>query len=416
MYSKSVESILTFNILIISYFYWIIISYTTSHTGSYFLIDIAIILFLIGAVLLGYIFLLGEEKNKHELFILLNKKTLSVFFSLVAYCLIVSIVFILKPGGNEFKVLVLFSSLAAAFFVFLYPLNNKRYVFVFNILILITQIMVLYIGICNYYASGKLFSEINVFFSSTNGLASFAIVSFAFSILSCLSLIRNLLQYKLLSVVISLNILISLLIVILSYSRSAIAAFIIMFSYILCSTLIHKKTGIVFILKLLIIYIIIIIIFLLINEPIRSQIYSYFNLISKFKDPFLQNIRFTMWGDVFKQLRSSPDTFLFGEYEIFLPISNTGITHAHNSFVEIFRSAGFFSIFFFFLGLGIALLGGGFRFLRENTLIIAVLILLLIKASFDDNLLWIDNYDFLVFWAIFQCSKNNSNFDDKKIL
>ena len=410
MYIKTIESVLTFNILIVFYFYWLVIYFQAKASRTTILTLSALALII--SISLSYFFLLNVGRKKTKLIISKNRKTYLMFFAISAHSLVIFIAFFLKPGGSQLIPIEIFCSLFAAIFVFLHPLKRKNAILILNICILIVQIIVLYkitYNIINYN-----YYNIVPFFASTGTLAFFAIISFAFSLLSSISLSNKLFKYKSLLLFIFLNIMVSILIIILSYSRGALVSFVIMFVYLLCSALFFKKSEASSILKLLIISMAILALPFLLNKPLNLKFLNYFYSLYKFRISFFETPRYEIWKDVIGQITTRTDTFLFGEPILFLEITNTHQWHAHNSYLEMIRCAGIFSLFFFFIGVYIAFSKKGFGFFKENILATAVLIVLLIQIFFQD-IFMSGNYYFLIFWAMLECCRTMNLKNNKKI-
>ena len=412
MYIKTVKSILTFNILIISYFYWILVSFQMKGSKTSILVLSALALII--SVSLAYFFLINEGIKKGKLIISQNKKAYLMFFVISAYSIVMISAFLFKPGGSQLVPIEIVCSLFAAIFVFLHPLKSKNTVLTFNVSVLIIQVIVLYKIIYNWYITNCIYFSITSFIAGTKTLAFFAIVSFAFSLLSCVFLSKNLFKHRSLTLVISLNIIVSVLISISTYARGAMASFAIMFVYLLCSTLFFKKSEASSILKLSISSMVILFCLFLLNKSLNLEVSNFFNSIYKFHIGFLDTSRFIMWKEGINQVTSRVDTFLFGEPKLFSTISYTYSWHLHNSYLEMIRCAGIFSVFFFLVGVYIAFSRKGFGFFKENIFATAVLIILLIQILFDDFFMG-GNYHFLIFWAMLECCRSTNLKNDEEI-
>ncbi len=405
---SNTNSLLFFNIILAFYFYYI---YTASNIFDKLPPRIQTILlgYLTVSIVLTFTFIIFQQKNE-KLKIIIHKENLMIILSIIGYYSLMIISFIFKSPESRVRIILLFISLTALFCVFFLPLSKKIYLYIFNIIILVVQLYVLYFGLINVSKTVVMYSGINVFFSSTNGLAHFAIVNCAYVFLSYGSFIRNnkninLIKYKLIFLLISFNIFISLVIVTLSMGRGTIFAFFLMLLYLIYSALFLKKRELSIFFKFIIIFFLILFIFINLSSSIRFQVLEYFSNINKYKFSF-QSSRFGMW----KEFLNRPDLsylLIFGEDKIFSSLgSQWGYTwHLHNSYLEIIRNMGIFPVVFIFFAIFILLFKAKrFNFFKNNIFATAILILLFTASFFEDDFLWGTNYDFLAFWSLLQCS------------
>ena len=197
---------------------------------------------------------------------------------------------------------------------------------------------------------------------------------------------------------------VSLLIILLAFSRGSMIAFVLMLLYLIWSILFNKKEPFI-VLKFNAILTSALFIFFITISSFKFHIFEYIGSIAKYKF-ILSTPRFELWKDFLTKAINSPDLFIFGENKIFSGITYPIYTfHLHNSYLEIIRSTGILPLVFLFFSLCLLVKMKSFSFNRNNIFTTASLILLLVAAFFEDSLLWAQNYDFLIFWAILQCSK-----------
>lgn len=415
---RNLESLITFNILVLSYFLWLNVA--VSRFQSLLILDInsvyIIILFLLINICIGYSFIIFNQREKNTFTGLLSSKSVLVVFFLIFYCLILAIAFIFKPGAGKLKSIQVFISVVASFYIILLPLNNKKIVFIFNILISITLIVNLYIGFSNWYRLGKVFSFIGLSYGSTNVFAVSGAVSCALSMLSYFSFLKNNHSDKLISCIVSFNIFIAYITSIVAYSRAVFGAISIMLFYLFCVVVFfkNKEKGLGDIFKLLFILVLILLIFFMVNKPMRLEINNYFNSIYKRNVYFLETARYDFWGETMDRLKSNPDIFFIGENSIHSYTLKTKTRHVHNSFVELIRMAGIFPSFFLFLCLSIIFWRRKLYFFKKNALAISALLMLLVVSFFNDTLVWPSSFDFLLFWAILECSRNGITYNNSE--
>ena len=404
---SNTNSLLFFNIILTFYFYYI---YAASNIFNKLppRIQTILLAYLTVSIVLTFTFIIFQQKNE-KLKIIIHKENLMIILSIIGYYSLMIISFIFKSPESRVRIVLLFISLTALFCAFFLPLSKKIYLYIINIIILVVQLYVLYSGLISATKTVVMYSGINVFFSSTNGLSHFAIVNCAYVFLSYGSFIRNnkntnLIKNKLIFLLISFNFFISLVIIILSMSRGTIFAFVLMLLYLIYSALFLKKRELFIFFKFIIIFVLILFIFLNLSSSIKFQVLEYFKSINKYD---LQSARFGMW----KEFLNRPNLsylLIFGEDKLFLNLgSKWGYNwHLHNSYLEIIRNMGIFPVVFIFLAIFILLFKEKrFSFFKNNIFATAILILLFTASFFEDDFLWGTNYDFLAFWSLLQCSK-----------
>jgi len=407
---SDINSLLTFNIMLAIYIFFI---YVFSNIFTNKLpprIQTILLAYLTVCTILTFTFIIFQQKNE-KLKIVIHKENLMIILLIIGYYSLMIISFIFKSPESRVRIVLLFISLTAVFCVFFLPLSKKIYLYIFNIIILVMQLYVLYFGLINVGKTVVMYSGINVFFSSTNGLAHFAIVNCAYVFLSYESFIRNkkninLINDKLIFLLIPFNIFLSSVIIILSMSRGTIFAFFLMLLYLMYSTLFLKKKELYIFFKFIIIFFLILFIFINLNSSIKFQVLEYFKSINKYS---FQSARFGMWKEFFNRPNLSY-LLIFGEDKLFLNLgSKWGYNwHLHNSYLEITRNMGIFPVVFIFLAIFILLFKKKrFSFFKNNIFATAILILLFTASFFEDDFLWATNYDFLAFWSLLQCSKIN---------
>lgn len=407
---KSTIPLITFNILILCYLLWLSTNMYIIASLSILSISLVyiIILFLIINICIGYSFIIFNQREKNIFTGLLSSKTILVVFFLIFYCLILAIAFIFKPEVGRLKSIQVFISLLAASHIIIFPLINKKIVFIFNILMSITLTVNLYIGFSNWYNLGKVFSFIGLSYGSTNVFAVSGAVSCALSMLSYFSFLKNNHSDKLISCIVSFNIFIAYITSIVAYSRSVFGAISIMLFYLFCVVVFfknkEKKLGNIS--KLLFILVLILVIFFIVNRSMRLEINNYFSSVGKRNVYFLETRRYDFWSETIDRLKSNPDIFFIGESSIRSYTLETKVRHVHNSFLELIRTAGIFPLFFLFLCLGIVFWRRKLYFFKKNALAISALLMLLVILFFNDYLTFPSSYDFLIFWAILECSRN----------
>lgn len=378
---------------------------------------------LIGSVVLSYIYLFNNPGKKVKIIAFEDRKTRLIIFVIAGYCLIIFLAFFSKTVStlniidlpslvwyfndteHGISKLKLFIALLGAIFVYSHKLNMKS-ALILNAIILCTQGYILFGCITNWDIHGRIYEAISPYFGSTNGLASFSIVSLAFAILSISPLSESSRIPKRLFTIIYLNFFISLFIIILSFSRGGFIAVGIMMFYFIGSALFFQRSNQFAkrIVKFLIPFLIIIIFYLIIN-PLGPSYYIYFDNINKAQEISFRALdRYFIWREAFDQITESFGALLFGKREIFSYILG-GHSHAHNSYIEMVRNAGIFSFFFFFTAICIALLRKGFGFFTKNTLATGVLLMLLILLVGEDDILWSSLFCFPVFWAMLECCR-----------
>ena len=408
-------------ILIVFYFHYVHMAYVPEglHRGV-----MLSVFSLIGSVVLSYIFLFNNPGKEVKITTSEDRKTRLIIIVIAGYCLIMFLAFFSKTFSNlniiDLPSLVwyfndtehgisrikLFIALLGAIFVYSHKLNMKS-VFILNAIIVCTQSIILYYSLTNWNISNRLYNEINPFFSSTNGLTSFAIVSLSYSILSISPLTERLKITKGLFSIINLNLLISFIIIILSFSRGGFIAVGIMMFYFIGSSLFFQKLNHFTnrISKLLILFLVIGVSHIIINPFNIPQITIYFDQINKARNlMFHIDSRFIIWEGAIDQIRASVGTFFFGMREVFsllLYITH----HAHNSYIEMVRNAGIFSFVIFFTAICIALFRKRFDFFSKNVLATGVLLMLLILIVGETDLLWPNLFCFPVFWAMLECCR-----------
>ena len=406
---SNTNSLLFFNIILTFYFYYI---YAASNIFDKLppRIQTILLAYLTVSIVLTFTFIIFQQKNE-KLKIIIHKENLMIILLIIGYYSLMIISFIFKSPESRVRIVLLFISSTALFCVFFLPLSKKIYLYIFNIIILVVQLYVLYFGLINVSKTVVMYSGINVFFSSSNGLAHFAIVNCAYVFLSYGSFIRNnkninLIKDKLILLLISFNIFISLVIIILSMSRGTIFAFALMLLYLIYSALFLKKRELYIFFNFIIIFFLILFIFINLSSSIKFQVLEYFSGVNKVKFSF-QSSRFGMW----KEFLNRPDLsylLIFGKDKIFSSLgSKWGYTrHLHNSYLEIIRNIGIFPVVFIFFAIFILLFKAKrFNFFKNNIFATAILILIFTASFFDDDFLWSTNYDFLAFWSLLQCSK-----------
>jgi len=406
---SNTNSLLFFNIILTFYFYYI---YVASNIFDKLpsIIQTILVAYMTVSLVLTFTFIIFQQKNG-KLKIIIHKENLMIILSIIGYYSLMIISFIFKSPEPRGIIVLLFISLTALFCVFFLPLSKKIYLYIINIIILVVQLCVLYFGLINVSKTVVMYSGINVFFSSTNGLAHFAIVNCAYVFLSYGSFIRNnkninSIKDKIIFLLISFNIFISLVITILSMGRGSILAFFLMLLYLIYSALFLKKRELFIFFKFIIIFFLILFIFINLSSSIKFQVLEYFSSVNKVKFSF-QSSRFGMW----KEFLNRPDLsylLIFGEDKIFLSLgSKWGYTqHLHNSYLEIIRNIGIFPVIFIFFAISILLFKAKrFSFFKNNIFATAILILIFTASFFEDDFLWATNYDFLAFWSLLQCSK-----------
>lgn len=405
---SNTNSLLFFNIILTFYFYYI---YAASNFFNKLppRIQTILLAYLTVSIVLTFTFIIFQQKNE-KLKIVIHKENLMIILLIIGYYSLMIVSFIFKSPGYHIRAILLCISLTALFCVFFLPLSKKIYLYIFNIIILVVQLYVLYFGFINAVKTAVMYSGINIFFSSTNGLARFAIVNCAYVFLSYGSFIRNkkninLIKDKLIFLLISFNIFTSLVIIILSMSRGAIFAFVLMLLYLIYSALFLKKRELYVFFKFIIIFVLILFIFLNLSNSIKFQVLEYFKSINKYS---FQSARFGMWKEFLNRSDLSY-LLIFGEDKIFLSLgSKWGYTwHLHNSYLEIIRNMGIFPLVFIFFAIFILFFKvKRFSFFKKYIFATAILILIFTVSFFDDDFLWGANYDFLAFWSLLQCSKN----------
>ncbi|MHC2995270.1 MAG: hypothetical protein IBV53_07215 [Candidatus Atribacteria bacterium] len=404
---SNTNSLLFFNIILTFYFCYI---YAASNIFDKLppRIQTILLAYLTVSIVLTFTFIIFQQKNE-KLKIVIHKENLMIILLIIGYYSLMIISFIFKSPESRVRIVLLFISLTALFCVFFLPLSKKIYLYLFNIIILVVQLYVLYFGLINVSKTVVMYSGINVFFSSTNGLAHFAIVNCAYVFLSYGSFIRNnkninSIKDKIIFLLISFNIFISLVIIILSMGRGTIFAFALMLLYLIYSALFLKKRELYVFFKFIIICFLILFIFINLSSSIKFQVLEYFSGVNKYS---FQSVRFGMW----KEFLNRPDLsylLIFGEDKIFLSLgSKWGYTqHLHNSYLEIIRNMGIFPVVFIFFAIFILLFKAKrFSFFKNNIFATAILILIFTASFFEDDFLWGTNYDFLAFWSLLQCSK-----------
>lgn len=405
---SNTNSLLFFNIILAFYFYYI---YAASNIFDKLppRIQTILLAYLTVSIVLTFTFIIFQQKNE-KLKIVIHKENLMIILLIIGYYSLMIISFIFKSPESRVRIILLFISLTALFCVFFLPLSKKIYLYIFNIIILVVQLYVLYFGLINVSKTVVMYSGINVFFSSTNMLAHFAIVNCAYVFLSYGSFIRNnkninSIKDKIIFLLISFNIFISLVIIILSMGRGTILAFFLMLLYLIYSALFLKKRELYVFFKFIIIFFLILFIFINLSSSIKFQVLEYFSSVKKVKFSF-QSSRFGMWKE-FLNRPDLPYLLIFGEDKIFLSLgSKWGTWHLHNSYLEIIRNIGIFPVVFIFFAIFIVLFNAKrFNFFKNNIFATAILILLFTASFFEDDFLWSTNYDFLAFWSLLQCSK-----------
>jgi len=377
---------------------------------------------LIGSVVLSYIFLFNNPGKEVNFTAFEDRKTRLIIFVIAGYCIIMFLAFFSKTVSTlnitDLPLLVwyfndtehgisqlkLFIALLGAIFIYSYRLNSKL-VLILNVIVLCTQVIVLYQCFKNWNIQDRMYEAINPFFSSTNVLSAYAVYSLTVIILSISTFFEISKVLKELYAIVGLNVLFSFLIIILSFSRGGIISVGTMLIYLIGSTLLFPSSN-QFIKRFLIFLILLAIIigvYLIIN-PFEYAI-IYFDNINKAMDFSWHYFdRFIIWKYAFDQIRESACTFFFGMREVFsyLPFN---MSHAHNSYIEMVRIAGIFSFFFFFTAICIALLRKGFGFFTKNNLSTGVLIMLLAINFVDDHIIWPNLFCFPVFWAMLECCR-----------
>jgi len=405
---SNTNSLLFFNIILTFYFYYI---YAASNIFDKLppRIQTILLAYLTVSLVLTFTFIIFQQKNE-KLKIIIHKENLMIILSIIGYYSLMIISFIFKSPESRVRIVLLFISSTALFCVFFLPLSKKIYLYIFNIIILVVQLYVLYFGLINVSKAVAMYSGINVFFSGTNDLAHFAIVNCAYVFLSYGSFIRNnkninSIKDKIIFLLISFNIFISLVIIILSMGRGTILAFFLMLLYLMYSALFLKKRELYVFFKFIIIFFLILFIFINLSSSIKFQVLEYFSGVDKVKFSF-QSSRFGMWKE-FLNRPDLPYLLIFGEDKIFSSLgSKWGTWHLHNSYLEIIRNMGIFPVVFIFFAIFILLFKAKrFNFFKNNIFATAILILLFTASFFEDDFLWKTNYDFLAFWSLLQCSK-----------
>lgn len=408
MYVKTLEELFSFILLTVSYFYWILISIRTfNKTLS---LTAIIVLILIISVILPYTFLIKINfEKKFSLMIGENKRCFFLFLMITAFSAMMFISFFMKHGGSELSCIHIVYSLFASIFIFLYPLKNVKSIISFNLVILICLIFLFYYLFDNIFIKGYYFALIDPLFSSSNGFGAFALVSFAHSFLSINYFSEDLFNSKVIKCICSLIFILSLLIAVLVYSRSVIGSFAIMITYLLFSSLFIRKTENITLIKLLLGFVLFSSIFLFLNDSLYLEISKYFNSIGKFtKIGFLETSRYMLWRDTINEIVRHTDTILFGEPVLFSSIHSQVYTwHPHNSYIEMIRCSGVFSLFFFFVAAGISIIRKRLYFFEKNIIATSVILMLLSHMIFED-VINSSNYLFLVFWAMLECCRNKS--------
>ena len=379
---------------------------------------------LIGSVVLSYLFLFNNPGKKVKITAFEDRKTRLIIFCIAGYCIIMflaffsktvstlsildlpSIIWYFNDTEHGISKLKLFIALLGAIFIYSHKLNMKS-AFILNAIIFCTQAIVLFYCITNWNLSGKIYSEVNPFFSSTNVLASFVVVSLTYSLLSVSPLTeRSNIPQRLFSLI-CLNLLISAVIIILSFSRGGFVAVGIMMLYFVGSDLFFQRSNQFTkrIFKFLILLLIIFVAYTIIIPFNKPQITFYFDNINKARDfNFHAFDRWYIWVIAVDQITKSFGTLLFGLRDIFSHIM-WGINHAHNSYIEMVRNAGIFSLLFFLTSICIALLRKGFGFFTKNVLVTGVLLMLTVLLIGNDHIIWPTLFSFPVFWAMLECCR-----------
>ena len=379
---------------------------------------------LIGSAVLSYIFLFNNPGKEINITAFEDRKTRLIIFVIAGYCLIMFLAFFFKTVStldiidlpslvwyfndteHGISKLKLFIALLGAIFIYSYRLNSKL-VFIINTVLLCTQVIVLFHCITHWNIHDRMYEAVNPYFSSTNGLASFAIVSLAYSLLSISPLTEISKIPKGLFSIISLNLLISAVIIILSFSRGGFVAIGIMMFYFIGSALFFQRSNQFRsrIIKFLVPLLVILVVYLFINPFNISQLTIYFDKINKARNIMLHfDARFIIWEGAINQIIASTGTFFFGLREVFsmLPLMTH---HSHNSYIEMVRNAGIFSFVFFFIAICIALFRNRFDFFSKNVLATGVLLMLLILIVGETDLLWPNLFCFPIFWAMLECCR-----------
>lgn len=348
---------------------------------------IALLSMIIGLYLALRIFL-NKKKMRH------TKKQVGVLALLMLLTLVTALLFAIKGGVN--KAIFMLISCCGAMIVGLFnPLTDRKISVILMLSILVYQFNVLLQGIQSLIAYNWWFPAFNVYFSSTNGTAQFAATSMAV-ILFVYSQCEK--RQDFLQKVFVANLGIGIAIIFLSASRGGILAVVLAAIYWLWKTtnlktfLFNKKTY-----KYVLGIMLLLVLTTNTMTPIRIQLTNYFNSISKVQsDSFFESEgRTSILTEALKQIHSDSSSFLLGQDMLFSIIPNTGFTHAHNSYVELVRNLGIFPMLLLLVLFIRATVSN-----KSSPYIVAGLILIMIRAFFDDTLLWSNFGEFFLFWPI----------------
>lgn len=328
--------------------------------------------------------------------VLFTKKQFRVIVLLILFTLMSSSLFAIK-GGSLKAIFMLISCCGAIIVGLLKPLTDRKLSIVLMLIVFAHQFNVLLEGIKSLIAYNWWFPAFNIYFSSTNGTAQFAAVSMAV-VLLIYSQCEN--RKGVLQSVFIANIAIGTAIILLSASRGGILAISLAAVYWLWKAtslkalLFNKRTY-------KYIFGIILLCTLIMNTmtPVRAQLIDYFQLINKVQpDNFFESEgRTNILMEALDQIFSDSSTFLLGQDKLFSTMPKTGFTHAHNSYVEMVRNLGIFPL----LLLVLLLITSTVSNKSSPCIYIMVgLIIIFIRAFFDDVILWATFEEFFLLWPI----------------
>ncbi len=348
---------------------------------------LALLGMIIGLYLAVRLFL-GKKK------LLYTWKQISVVALLILFTLVTSLFFAIK-GGERKAIFMVISCCGAIIVGMVNPLRDRRLSVVLMLIILAQQFNVLLQGIKSLIAYNWWFPAFNVYFSSTNGTAQFAAISMAI-VLLVYSLSEK--RKGFLQKIFIANLGIGTAIILLSASRGGILAVSLAAIYWLWKTtsikalFLNKKTY-----KYILGMILLLILIMNTMPSVRLQLTDYFQSIDKVQsDNFFQSEgRSTILKEALEQIGENSSSFLWGQDSLFNIMPKTGFTHAHNSYVEMVRNLGIFPLLLLVTLLITAIVSN-----KSSPYIMAALIIIMVRAFFDDVILWTNFGEFFLLWPI----------------
>lgn len=383
------SQVLSFAIIILFYILHNMISLNPDIDRNKMLIFgvLALLGMIIGLYLSVRLFL-GKKK------LLYTWKQISVVALLILFTLVTSLFFAIK-GGERKAIFMLISCCGAIIVGMVNPLRDRRLSVVLMLIILAQQFNVLLQGIKSLIAYNWWFPAFNVYFSSTNGTAQFAATSMVI-VLLVYSLSEK--RKGFLQKIFIANLGIGTAIILLSASRGGILAVSLAAIYWLWKTtsikalFLNKKTY-----KYILGMILLLILIMNTMPSVRLQLTDYFQSIDKVQsDNFFQSEgRSTILKEALEQIGENSSSFLWGQDSLFNIMPKTGFTHAHNSYVEMVRNLGIFPLLLLVTLLITAIVSN-----KSSPYIMAALIIIMVRAFFDDVILWTNFGEFFLLWPI----------------